>query len=107
MPAGRPSKYFFLIKRLNDQGLYCAATIAWLLTKDDLRRRKTISGPLDDARTKVRLSLARVARLYDYTPSGVVHVGKRSKGHAYPGYTGEVWKQIFKQHQAEKRRRKK
>jgi len=90
--AGRLPKYHFLIDRLNDEILYCAATIARLLTKEDLRRQKNIQGTLKHARFNARQSLAHFARSQNVPPCGLVYLGKGQTGNAYPGYRGKVWK---------------
>ena len=103
--VGRPAKYFFLIKRLDDDVLYSAFTIARLLQKEDLRRNG-ITGPFKEAKRKARSALARVAKSQDkYQPSGLVYTREERKGNAYPGYTGKTWKSIFRYHERAKQER--
>lgn len=92
---GRPPKYCFLVDRLEDKTLYCAATIARLLSASDLRERH-FERPLEEVRTKARMALARIARFHPMPPSGIVHLLERNRGNAYPGYKGFEWKIIFK-----------
>lgn len=106
MAIGRPAKYFFLIERLNDRELYCPATIARLLTNEDVRKRKNIKGTLKEVRPKIRMSLARVARKYQIQPCGFVSLGQGNSGNKYPAYSGEIWKMIFQRHRTEKQKAK-
>jgi len=91
---GRSPKYYFLIDRLEDHRWYCAATIARLLTSQDLEQLD-VAGTLDQVRTKARMSLARAARCHPLPPSSIVYLGKGQSGNAYPGYRGSEWKEMF------------
>lgn len=91
---GRSPKYFFLIDRLEDHRMYCAATIARLLRAEDLRHLNS-KGNLEEIRTKARMSVARAARCHPLPPSGIVYLGAEESGNAYPGYLGSEWKTMF------------
>jgi len=91
---GRNPKYYFLVNRLKAQRLYCAATIARLLTPRDLEQHD-LDGSLEEVRTKARMSLARAARFHPMPPSGIVYLGQGESGNNYPGYRGSEWKAMF------------
>lgn len=95
---GRTPKYYFLIYRLKDDELYCAATIARLLHTPDLRWHD-LNGPLEEERFKARQSLSRIARLSGKLYEGLVRLPPPGSRNMYPGYRGAVWKQILSDHQ--------
>lgn len=88
---GRNPKYYFLVNRLKAQRLYCAATIARLLTPRDLELHD-LDGSLEEVRTKAR---ARAARFHPMPPSGIVYLGQGESGNNDPRYRGSEWKAMF------------
>lgn len=96
--AGRPRQYDFLIKRLVDSNIYCAASVAHLLIPRDLSKFGG-NGDLVTLRFRARQSLARIARLSGFSPCGLDSCRHSKTRNAYPGFKGRVWKQILAEHE--------